>query len=166
MVAVQGQLHTEAPSDGAVAARGSMEQNQPGSATLCRCLIWCGCHISTMSVMKSLKRSALKQVVGVSPSARRSGGSFLLCRRFHHIKNLGKRKHIVQWAHELRLGGYSKPGFPGSVCAHMLCVPTATCPAPPPHLRCHPADGSAVVQLLTNASCGTLICWCRRHHRV
>mmetsp|Transcript_5662 Transcript_5662/g.15859 ORF Transcript_5662/g.15859 Transcript_5662/m.15859 type:complete len:85 (-) Transcript_5662:698-952(-) len=34
---------------------------------------------------------------------------------FHHIKSVKKRKHIVEWAHELRLGGFSKPGFPGVV---------------------------------------------------
>lgn len=39
---------------------------------------------------------------------------------FHHIKNLNKRKHIVQWAHELRLGGYSKPGFPGVIVCEGL----------------------------------------------
>jgi len=25
---------------------------------------------------------------------------------FHHIKSVKKRKHIVEWAHELRLGGW------------------------------------------------------------
>ena len=35
--------------------------------------------------------------------------------RFHHIKSLTKRKHIVEWAGELKLGGFSKPGFPGIV---------------------------------------------------
>ena len=34
---------------------------------------------------------------------------------FHHIKSLTKRKNIVAWAHELRIGGYSKPGFPGII---------------------------------------------------
>ena len=34
---------------------------------------------------------------------------------FHHIKSLAKRKHIVTWAHELGIGGYSKPGFPGVI---------------------------------------------------
>ena len=35
--------------------------------------------------------------------------------RFHHIKSVTKRKHIVEWAGELKLGGFSKPGFPGIV---------------------------------------------------
>lgn len=38
----------------------------------------------------------------------------VLGRRFHHIKALSKRKAIVQWASELHLGGFSKPGFPGA----------------------------------------------------
>ncbi len=45
-------------------------------------------------------------------------GGCVLSRRcivFHHIKNLNKRKAIVQWGGELRLGGWSKPGFPGVV---------------------------------------------------
>ena len=29
---------------------------------------------------------------------------------FHHIKSTMKRKHIVNWAKELGLRGYSKPG--------------------------------------------------------
>ena len=33
--------------------------------------------------------------------------------RFHHIKSLTKRKHILEWGKELRLAGYSKPGYPG-----------------------------------------------------
>ncbi|KAL4422630.1 hypothetical protein ABPG75_008827 [Micractinium tetrahymenae] len=37
------------------------------------------------------------------------------CIVFHHIKNLSKRKAIVQWGGELGLGGWSKPGFPGVV---------------------------------------------------
>lgn len=32
---------------------------------------------------------------------------------FHHIKSSKKKKHIVEWGKELRLGGYCKPGFPG-----------------------------------------------------
>ena len=32
---------------------------------------------------------------------------------FHHIKDLTKRKHIVGWASELGIRGFSKPGFPG-----------------------------------------------------
>ena len=34
---------------------------------------------------------------------------------FHHIKNLNKRKHIVSWARDAALRGFSKPGFPGVV---------------------------------------------------
>lgn len=44
--------------------------------------------------------------------------------RFHHIKSLTKRKHIVQWADELRLGGFSKPGFPGVFFVTPLVVPS------------------------------------------
>ncbi|GFR45783.1 hypothetical protein Agub_g7237, partial [Astrephomene gubernaculifera] len=33
----------------------------------------------------------------------------------HHLKSLGKRKLIVQWARELELAGACKPGFPGVV---------------------------------------------------
>lgn len=36
---------------------------------------------------------------------------------FHHIKSLQKRKDILAWATELRLGGFSKPGFPGVIIA-------------------------------------------------
>lgn len=32
---------------------------------------------------------------------------------FHHIKSLEKRRRIIEWARELQLGGYCKPGFPG-----------------------------------------------------
>ena len=41
-------------------------------------------------------------------------------RRFHHIKSTTKRKHIVEWADELKLGGFSKPGFPGIVVVEGL----------------------------------------------
>ncbi|KAF5836965.1 hypothetical protein DUNSADRAFT_5194 [Dunaliella salina] len=37
------------------------------------------------------------------------------CLWFHHIKNLYKRKVILEWARELQLGGASKPGYPGVV---------------------------------------------------
>ena len=50
--------------------------------------------------------------------AQREARGLVLSRRciwFHHIKALGKRKHIVEWGGELGLGGYSKPGFPGIV---------------------------------------------------
>lgn len=30
-------------------------------------------------------------------------------------QNPGKRRHIVAWARELRLGGFCKPGFPGII---------------------------------------------------
>lgn len=42
---------------------------------------------------------------------------FTLC-RFHHIKSLTKRKHILAWGKELKLGGYSKPGYPGGLSLH------------------------------------------------
>ena len=35
--------------------------------------------------------------------------------RFHHIKSLTKRKHIVGWGKELHLAGWSKPGYPGQL---------------------------------------------------
>lgn len=38
--------------------------------------------------------------------------------RFHHIKSLTKRKHILEWGKELKLGGYSKPGYPGGLPLH------------------------------------------------
>ncbi|CAD7702784.1 unnamed protein product [Ostreobium quekettii] len=34
---------------------------------------------------------------------------------FHHIKSPTKRSHIVNWARELGLRGFSKPGYPGIV---------------------------------------------------
>lgn len=34
----------------------------------------------------------------------------------HHIYNIEKRRHIVHWANELRLNGFSLPGKPGIVC--------------------------------------------------
>lgn len=43
-----------------------------------------------------------------------SGGVF----RFHHIKNPMKRKTLVSEARDLRLGGGSKPGFPGKHVVH------------------------------------------------
>ena len=46
MVAVQGQLQTEAPpAKASAAAAGDSERDQRGSAPLCRCLIWCGHRI-------------------------------------------------------------------------------------------------------------------------
>lgn len=48
-----------------------------------------------------------------------SGGSsreLVLSRRcvwFHHMLAEKKRKAIVEWGRELRLGGWSKPGYPG-----------------------------------------------------
>jgi len=56
--------------------------------------------------------------VGGSTGGGQGDSSLALSRRcliFHHIKNLNKRKAIVQWGGELRLGGWSKPGFPGVV---------------------------------------------------
>ncbi|BBN20094.1 hypothetical protein MPTK1_8g16390 [Marchantia polymorpha subsp. ruderalis] len=32
---------------------------------------------------------------------------------FHHIKSTQKRKDILEWGAELKLGGFCKPGFPG-----------------------------------------------------
>ena len=34
---------------------------------------------------------------------------------FHHIINEGKREMVSSWAIQLRLGGYSKIGWPGLV---------------------------------------------------
>lgn len=34
----------------------------------------------------------------------------------HHIYNIEKRRHIVHWANEHRLNGFSLPGKPGIVC--------------------------------------------------
>ena len=34
----------------------------------------------------------------------------------HHIYSVNKRKNIVQWAKELELNGFSKPGKPGVIC--------------------------------------------------
>lgn len=42
--------------------------------------------------------------------------------RFHHIKSLTKRKHILEWGKELRLAGYSKPGYPGKALAALLML--------------------------------------------
>lgn len=42
--------------------------------------------------------------------------------RFHHIKSLTKRKHILEWGKELRLGGYSKPGYPGGLPLHIQTI--------------------------------------------
>lgn len=33
--------------------------------------------------------------------------------RFHHIKSPKKRRSIAEWAHELRVGGFAKLGYPG-----------------------------------------------------
>lgn len=38
----------------------------------------------------------------------------------HHIYNKGKRKHILEWAKELSLSGFSMPGKPGVVCVEGL----------------------------------------------
>ncbi|XP_028409621.1 RWD domain-containing protein 2B-like [Dendronephthya gigantea] len=34
----------------------------------------------------------------------------------HHIYSKTKRKHILDWAHDLKLTGFSLPGKPGVVC--------------------------------------------------
>lgn len=39
---------------------------------------------------------------------------------FHHIKSPTKRKHISEWGKELRLAGYSKPGYPGVIICEGL----------------------------------------------
>ena len=33
----------------------------------------------------------------------------------HHLLATSKRKDIVNWSRELRLGGYSRPGYPGAI---------------------------------------------------
>lgn len=89
-----------------VAAQASMhaphvpaEVPSQGPLTLRRLLIWyvggwCSCLLTR-------------------PTARMHDGA--QTDRFHHIASLHKRKCIVGWARELRLGGYSKPGWPGVV---------------------------------------------------
>lgn len=69
-----------------------------------------------------------------SSGGRQQGRQLVLSRRcvwFHHIKNLEKRKSIVQWGRELGLGGWSKPGFPGlvlvEVCGAGMLLPAAAC---------------------------------------
>ena len=52
------------------------------------------------------------------PDRRASPDPDALARRliwFHHIKAPSKRRDAVAWARELRLGGFSKPGYPGVV---------------------------------------------------
>lgn len=34
----------------------------------------------------------------------------------HHIYSLNKRKNILEWAKDLELDGFSKPGKPGVIC--------------------------------------------------
>lgn len=34
----------------------------------------------------------------------------------HHIYSIEKRRHIVDWAHQLHLSGFSLPGKPGIIC--------------------------------------------------
>eukprot|EP01025_Chloroclados_australasicus_P050218 TRINITY_DN5749_c0_g1_i1.p1 TRINITY_DN5749_c0_g1~~TRINITY_DN5749_c0_g1_i1.p1 ORF type:complete len:288 (-),score=39.19 TRINITY_DN5749_c0_g1_i1:313-1176(-) len=36
---------------------------------------------------------------------------------FHHIRNPNKKKNVQNWANELELGGYCKPGWPGVIIA-------------------------------------------------
>ena len=69
-----------------------------------------------------------------SSGGRQQERQLVLSRRcvwFHHIKNLEKRKSIVQWGRELCLGGWSKPGFPGIVLVEVCCagmlLPAAAC---------------------------------------
>lgn len=69
-----------------------------------------------------------------SSGGRQQERQLVLSRRcvwFHHIKNLEKRKSIVQWGRELFLGGWSKPGFPGIVLVEVCCagmlLPAAAC---------------------------------------
>ncbi|CAG8619370.1 14343_t:CDS:2, partial [Acaulospora morrowiae] len=38
----------------------------------------------------------------------------------HHLLSLEKRKNICRWAEELRIWGYSKPGYPGIIIAEGL----------------------------------------------
>ncbi|RHZ86230.1 hypothetical protein Glove_53g10 [Diversispora epigaea] len=47
----------------------------------------------------------------------------LICRILiwtHHLLSLEKRKNICQWAEELEIWGYSKPGYPGIIIAEGL----------------------------------------------
>ena len=72
--------------------------------------------------------------LAASKRAQREARGLVLSRRcvwFHHIKALGKRKHIVEWGGELGLGGYSKPGFPGILLVEVGCCPAMPCHAMP-----------------------------------
>lgn len=106
----------------------------------------------------------------------------LTWRRFHHIKNLNKRKHIVQWAHELRLGGYSKPGFPGTQCSGKKCRCARSilrrfcqrggwqlCWDHSKHLPSASAPMQKCMQVAVVATAAPSHCFCAaycRHHRV
>ena len=64
----------------------------------------------------ALQEASLAKLSEPSSATDSSSQSILRCLIwFHHIKSLTKRKHIVAWAHELDIGGYSKPGFPGII---------------------------------------------------
>lgn len=55
---------------------------------------------------------------GSRASPQQEGRERVLSRRclwFHHINSTTKRKHILEWGRELRLGGLSNPGIPGVV---------------------------------------------------
>ena len=79
-------------------------------------------------------------VAAAGKRAQREARGLVLSRRcvwFHHIKALGKRKHIVEWGGDLGLGGFSKPGFPGILLVEVCCLPALPCPALPcPALPC------------------------------
>ncbi|EFJ06957.1 hypothetical protein SELMODRAFT_448622 [Selaginella moellendorffii] len=76
---------------------------------------------STLLVLQKVQDLAWRisesdQTTQSSNASSMSGASQLLKRKlfwFHHIKSTRKRKCIVEWGKELRVGGYCKPGFPG-----------------------------------------------------
>ena len=76
------------------------------------------CQAFQESAAEFASQNAAAAHVAVQEAAGETGDGQARCVCFvwfHHIKNLNKRKHIVSWARDAALRGFSKPGFPGVV---------------------------------------------------
>ncbi|MEW5314198.1 MAG: hypothetical protein WDW38_005713 [Sanguina aurantia] len=106
-------------------------QRLTDAATECAAECAAGGELCLLMVLEALREEAeqlmeLERQEAEQEQARRdehhdddkTDGSASLSRAlvwFHHIKSLMKRKKIVEWARDLKLGGACKPGFPGVV---------------------------------------------------
>jgi len=84
------------------------------------CLLTAADALRTAAAALTEEAPAPEEPTAGGSTAEQTGGSSeeSIGRRviwFHHIKSVTKRKHIVGFANELGLGGFSKPGFPGII---------------------------------------------------